>query len=204
MNCLEHFKLKHRTAWKITKALGIGLLTVLISLSLSASETTPFPESATVYLIKNDNTELAIGQIQFGAVRDGKAGFSIDMDNSVFTEHFLSMRPFRCLESDNEWFCFLPYPYALRNTISSDNLSDLEYQLLFIKKTPQEFGIDAWNGLYYQLSLNDDQTITGKLLEGDLNSLQSPPSEQYAKPIDLSEFLEASTTKRLYPSLIIR
>lgn len=194
----------YRSAWRTITSLAIALWLVLVSFSLSATESAPFPESATVYLIKNDNTELAIGKIQFGTAVDGKTGFTIDMDNSVFTEHFLSMRPFRCLESESEWFCFLPYPYDLRNTISIDDLSDLEYQLLFIKKTPQDFGIDAWNGLYYQLSLKDDQTIEGTLLEGDLNSLQSPPSEKYAKPVDLGEFIEASTTKRLYPSLIIR
>ena len=114
------------------------------------------------------------------------------------------MRPFQCLEGDTEWFCHQPYLYGLNNRITTDDLSDLEYQLLFIRKTPAEFGIDAWNGLYYRLTLQPDSTITGELLEGDLNVLQSPPAEDYAKPIDIGEFIEADTARRLFPGLVIR
>ena len=84
-----------------------------------------------------------------------------------------------------------------------DDLSDLEYQLLFLLKKPTEFGIDAWNGLYYKLGIEEDGSITGKLMEGDLNSLQSPPSEKYAKPIDLGEFIPADSSRRLFPTLRI-
>ena len=87
--------------------------------------------------------------------------------------------------------------------ITKDDQSDLEYQLLFIRKTPSEFGIDAWNGLYYKLVIEDDGSITGKLLEGDLNSLQSPPAEKYAKPVDLEEFIPGDKTRRLFPTLRI-
>ena len=83
-------------------------------------------------------------------------------------------------------------------------LRDLSYQLLFIRKKPSEFGIDAWNGLYYQLSIDSSNTITGKLLEGDLNSLASPPDQEYAYPIDLEEFVPGSKKKRLYPGITIR
>ena len=46
-------------------------------------------------------------------------------------------------------------------------------------------------------------TLTGNLLEGDLNTLQSPPEEKYAKPIDLVEFIEADASRRLFPTLRI-
>jgi len=181
----------------------VALVIIVLSTLLSAGES-PFISQGTVYLIDKQKTETAIGSIEIGDPVNGKAGFNLSINNSAFSEHFLSMRPFRCLQGESEWFCYLPYPYSLRNTISGDDLSDLEYQLLFLRKTPAEFGIDAWNGLYYKLALQPDGSLTGELLEGDLNSLQSPPADEFAKPIVLDEFIEASTDKRLYPSIVIR
>lgn len=111
------------------------------------------------------------------------------------------MRPFRCIEGAAEWFCYLEYPYDLKSVVTTKDLSDLEYQLLFIRKTPSDFGIDAWNGLYYKLVIEEDGSITGELLKGDLNSLQSPPSEKYAKPVDLDEFIPGDKSKKLFPTL---
>lgn len=162
-----------------------------------------FPDIAGIYLVDSQQQELKIGEVVFTDVKNGTSAVEVNIDTDKFTEHFLSMRPFRCIEGDTEWFCYLSYPYDLRMQVTEDDLSDLEYQLLFIRKTSSEFGIDAWNGLYYQLRLEADNTLTGKLLEGDLNSLQSPPAEKYAKPIDLVEFIEADTKRRLFPTLRI-
>ena len=164
---------------------------------------TEFPEQAGIFLVDANNSETRIGEVVFASTDNGATAVQVNINTEAFTEHFLSMRPFRCIEGEVEWFCHLEYPYDLRSVVTVDDLSDLEYQLLFIRKTSAEFGIDAWNGLYYKLSLEEDGSITGKLLEGDLNSLQSPPSEKYAKPVDLEEFIPGSKTKRLFPTLRI-
>ncbi|MEM7257168.1 MAG: hypothetical protein AAF404_07250 [Pseudomonadota bacterium] len=143
-----------------------------------------FPSTAGVYLVDAQQQEKRIADVTFTDTATGATAVQVSLDTGQFTEHFLSMRPFRWIEGSTEWFCYLAYPYDLRSLITEDDRTDLEYQLLFIRKAPSEFGIDAWNGLYYQLTLQDDGTITGQLLEGDLNSLQSPPEEKYARPID--------------------
>ena len=162
-----------------------------------------FPETAEVYLVDQQQREIKIGEVRFTTNDNGQTAVRVNLDTDQFTDHFLSMRPFRCIEGKKEWFCYLEYPYDLRAVITEDDLSDLEYQLLFIKKSPTEFGIDAWNGLYYRLQLEADGSLTGQLLEGDLNSLQSPPAEKYAKPIDLGEFIEGDESRRLFPTLRI-
>ena len=178
--------------------------TLLFSLLVSAwSLAADLPENAGIYLVNPDQQETKIGEVDFTTTTNGQIAVLVDIDNSAFTEHFLSMRPFRCIEGETEWFCDLEYPYDLRSVITADDLSDLEYQLLFIRKAPSEFGIDAWNGLYYKLAIEEDGSITGKLFEGDLNSLQSPPAQKYAKPVDLEEFIPGSKTKRLFPTLRI-
>ena len=162
-----------------------------------------FPEQANIFLVDSNQQETRIGEIDFTDTDNSASAVQVNIDTSIFTEHFLSMRPFRCIEGETEWFCYLEYPYDLRSVVTQDDLTDLEYQLLFIRKTPSEFGIDAWNGLYYKLEIEPDGSITGKLLEGDLNSLQSPPSEKYARPVDLGEFIPGDKIKRLFPTIRI-
>ena len=162
-----------------------------------------FPGNAGIFLVDSELQETKIGDVTFSEGNNKDVVVLVNIDTGAFTEHFLSMRPFRCIEGEAEWFCYLEYPYDLRSVVTKDDLSDLEYQLLFIRKTPSEFGIDAWNGLYYKLAIEDDGSITGKLLEGDLNSLQSPPAEKYAKPVDLEEFIPGHKSRRLFPTLRI-
>ena len=179
------------------------LLVLLALLSSGLAVAADLPENAGIYLVDPEQQETRIGEVTFAQANNKDTAVLVNMDTDAFTEHFLSMRPFRCIEGETEWFCYLEYPYDLRSVITKDDLSDLEYQLLFIRKTPSEFGIDAWNGLYYKLVIEDDGSITGKLLEGDLNSLQSPPAEKYAKPVDLEEFIPGDKTRRLFPTLRI-
>jgi len=173
---------------------------LLVSRGLMAAD---FPEQAGLYLVDTNQQETRIGVVSFSAAGNAVTTVQVNIDTDAFTGHFLSMRPFNCLEGEAEWFCYLEYPYDLRSVVTPDDLSDLEYQLLFLLKKTSEFGIDAWNGLYYKLEIEDDGSITGKLFEGNLNSLESPPSEKYAKPIDLEEFIPASKSKRLFPTLRI-
>lgn len=175
-------------------------LLLVFSGAVSAVE---FPVTAGIYLVDAQQNETRIGDVSFTDVGSGKSAVKVEINNDKFTDHFLSMRPFRCLEGQTEWFCYLPYPYDLRSIVTPEDLTDLEYQLLFLLKRPEEFGIDAWNGLYYKLDLEADGSIIGKLLEGDLNSLQSPPGEKYARSVDLGEFIPASVQSRLFPTLRI-
>jgi len=161
------------------------------------------PDNARIILIHQDGHEIDIGEVIFSKSSDQEIGIKVEMDHSQFVDQFLSMRPFRCLVDTSEWFCYLPYPYELEQTITPENLTDLEYSLLFIWKSPKDFGIDAWNGVYYKLEQEEDGTLRGQLMQGDLNVLANPP-EPFTYPIDLNEFISDGAKKRLYPSMIIR
>ena len=169
------------------------------------NDTTPyvFPATAKVELLDVSGEATQIGTVNFVNKPDGTARFTIDISADVFSDHFLSMRPFRCITGDADWYCYLDYPYELHETISVDDLTNLEYQLLFISKKKSEFGIDAWNGIYYKLNVDQHGIITGQLMQGDLNVLQSPP-EPYSHPIDLNEFFAGDAHKQRYPSLRIQ
>ena len=63
--------------------------------------------------------------------------------------------------------------------------------MLFLHKTPQEYGINAWNGLYFKLAENDEGLV-GELRETDLNVLQAPPEDGDLRPINPHELYEPS------------
>jgi len=169
------------------------------------NDTTPvlFPATASIYLAENSGAETNVGSVNFKNQPDGSATFSIDVSGDAFTDQFLSMRPFDCITGEKDWFCYLNYPYDIRNTITADDFTNLEYRLLFIKKAKKEFGIDAWNGIYYTLALDESGALSGSLLQGDLNVLQSPP-EPYSHPINLDEFTGDEAAKQRFPTLSIR
>ena len=52
-----------------------------------------------------DNS-LLIGQLE---ITDDSHEF--EPDEPLFTNHFLSMRPFRCFNQNKIMWCYLPYPY---------------------------------------------------------------------------------------------
>ncbi|MES9834106.1 MAG: hypothetical protein ABW139_17860 [Candidatus Thiodiazotropha sp. DIVDIV] len=133
--------------------------------------------------------------------QEGSAySYQIDWHGTQFENHFLSMRPFKCLPHALRMICRLPYPYQLNRRITEQDLTDLEYDILFLHKAPGEYGINAWNGLYYKL-----QTVAGGLLgelhEVDLNVLQAPPEDGNLRPIDPMEIHPASDN--LWPRRIL-
>ena len=98
--------------------------------------------------------------------------------------------------------CHLPYPYENRRVFSAEDMADLEYELLFLHKRPTEWGIDAWNGLYYQMELQGDH-IEGTLNEIDLNVLASPPEPGNERPLRDVELHPAEGGKHAFPRLTI-
>jgi hypothetical protein len=135
-------------------------------------------------------------------ITPAQGGFSyrIVWDHERFENHFLSMRPFKCLPHPQRMICRLPYPYHLPRIISQERFTDLEYDLLFLHKVPGEYGINAWNGLYFKLG-REQGNLVGELQETDLNVLQAPPEAGVAYPIDPQEIHPAS--EKLWPRRLL-
>ena len=163
-----------------------------------------FPEDARLFLVDADGGETAIGSVRFAVNDDGSALIDVVVEGENFSDHFLNMYPFKCLADAPEWFCYLPYPYELDNTVGPDDLTDLEYQLLFVRKAASEFGIDTWNGVYYKLSPLAEGGFEGALFDGDLTVLQAPPDDPDTRPLDLTEFFDDEAARRRFPRLLIR
>ncbi len=132
----------------------------------------------------------------------GGYDYLVSLDSPELEDKFLSMRPFKCLDGPHNMVCHLAYTYEIKRHITSEDLTDLEYDLLFLHKTPSEYGINAWNGLYYKLTL-DGNRLDGALHEVDLNILAAPPEDGDLRPIGAADLHEAEEGRHSYPRLVI-
>jgi hypothetical protein len=131
-----------------------------------------------------DGQALILGRLSLSPASpagDGQWSYRLTLDTSQFTDHFLSMKEFKCLTGGGEVTCHVPYPYANPHRISTKDLAWLEHDLLFLYKLPREFGAKLWNGLYYKLRVTD-QGLVGTPQAIDLNLISSPPDRQDQAP----------------------
>ena len=148
-----------------------------------------------VVLSGADGTELSVGQLQIEA---GKV--AIKLHDEPFDNHFLSMRPFRCMDLPQQMWCHLPYPYEKPLEVSAEDLRSLEYEFLFIHRSANDYGIDAWNGLYFLLSVESGD-IAGTVREVDLNILASPPENGVIWPISADDLHEVEPDRHQFSQI---
>ena len=158
---------------RVAKVLGIAGVAGLLATTPVAADT-----KKTVKLYPQSGAAIAVATITFAK----GGGYKVDWDDSKFGDFFLSMRPFKCLQGPVKLWCRVPYPYTIKRSVAGGDLTDLEYDLLFVWKNAKDYGINLWNGVYYQLSEKDGK-ITGALHEFDVNELAAPPEDGNLRPI---------------------
>ena len=186
-----------------TTRLAVLLLGFLSSVLAHAGAGKLTAGEKTISLKSADGTTLAIGTATF-APDDTGAMVSVQMTAPQYQEEFLSMRPFRCLAGDKETWCHLEYPYEVKGYVTADDLVDLEYKLLFLFKPPAGYGIDAWNGLYFKLALQEDGAVTGTVHDVDLNVLAVPPEDRKARVIGHKDLTAVEPGARRFATVEIR
>jgi len=164
-----------------------------------------FAEDYSITLKGNADEALEIGVLTTEAAGDEKGGadYNIKWKADQFEEHFLSMRPFKCLPGGEKLWCHTPYPYEIKRHISDDDVTDLEYDLIFVWKPQGQYGIDLWNGVYYQLEATDFGW-KGVMNEYDLGILGIPPDKGELRPVLEKDLHEASVEDHFLPFIEIR
>ncbi len=178
------------------------LITAVLSLWAGGALAAPLLEGErTVYLTDAAGERVAVADLTFTPDGDG-ARYEIEMRGGPFTDHFLSMRPFKCLEGSAKHWCHVPYPYEIRRRVTAEDLTDLEYDLLFIWKGATEYGINMWNGVYYQFEMTDGR-ITGAINEMDMDKLAVPPDAGVLRPIREVDVEEGDPDSHWLPFVVI-
>ena len=178
------------------------VLAVFAGVLIQPAWASPFNGEKTVYLVENNGTEHRAGTVTFE--RTGETStYRIDWKEAAFAEHFLSMRPFKCMEGSVKHWCRVAYPYPIKREVSADDLTDLEYDTLFIWKGATEYGINMWNGVYYRLSIEGEQ-IVGRIHDMDMDTLSAPPEEGNLRPVEQDTLEPGEPESHWLPRLIIR
>ena len=155
-----------------------------------------------IKLVEFSGAEHVVGSVVFEPSGDASK-YEVRWLDEMFEEHFLSMRPFKCFEGTTKYWCRVPYPYEIKKLVSESDLTDLEYDLMFIWKGSTEYGINMWNGVYYQLEI-DENRIIGKLNEIDMDKLSAPPEKGNLRPVNEYDLEPGEPENHWLPTLIIR
>ena len=150
-----------------------------------------------VYLEAQDGTRINIATVE---ITDG-GDYTVEMASDPFADHFLSMRPFRCLEGPQKHWCHVPYPYEITRNIGAD-LTDHEYDFLFLWKGSTEYGSNMWNGGYYKLG-EEDGRLVGTLHERDMDVLSAPPDAGNLRPLEATHLHESDPASHRLPRMVI-
>ncbi len=154
---------------------------VMLVLASPAEAADSFTGERHTKLVEHGGKAHIVGRIRF--TPEGKTSpYKIEWRDDAFSDHFLSMRPFKCLQGDRKHWCRVPYPYENRRRVGTTDLTDLEYDLLFIWKGSKEYGINMWNGVYYKLKAEKGRLV-GMLHEMDMDKLSAPPDDGNLRPI---------------------
>jgi hypothetical protein len=181
---------------------SLGILThgalCLVLLGSSGAVADPFDGQRDVFLEDAAGDRIRIAGLSF----DEAGGYSVDMDDAPFTDHFLSMRPFKCLAGATKHWCHVPYPYDIARQVSAEDATDLEYDFLFLWKDATDYGIDMWKGVYYRITPESDRLI-GRLHEMDMNILSAPPAKGVLRPVRDIDIEESDPDSHWLPVLVI-
>jgi hypothetical protein len=161
------------------------LLLALGCVASMAAQAQSLEGTKTITLHTTDQQALHIASVTFSKPVDGNYSFAIKMKDEAFTDHFLSMREFKCVGGGRELMCFVPYPYARGQTVSDIDFAWLEHALLFMFKQPTDFGAKLWNGVYFQLK-RTDAGLRGTPQAVDLNFISAPPNDLTVPPFKRS------------------
>lgn len=164
---------------------------------MAALSTPAFAEEKRVYLAGEDGTRIEIATLTVAP--DGS--YSVAMQEAAFQDHFLSMRPFKCVEGPQKHWCHVPYPYKIRRDLGAE-MTDLEYDFLFLWKGAGEYGINMWNGVYYRLT-ETDAGYEGQLYEFDMGMLAVPPEPGNLRPIKDKHLTLGDPSTHPLPRLVI-
>ncbi|MBL8325826.1 MAG: hypothetical protein JNJ89_12815 [Rubrivivax sp.] len=134
-----------------------------------------------ITLHARDGSQVEIGRVHFQRGADGRSSFRVALDATRFTDHFLSMREFKCLQGQGEILCHVPYPHRSPAAVVPGDLAWLEHSLLFLFKLPGEFGAKLWNGIYFKLTLTSEGLV-GVPQAVDLNVISAPPARTDVAP----------------------
>ena len=183
------------------RSINLSLLLVGFSVGIAAADAALREGTRAAFLESADGTRIHVADVTFAQDAAGWS-YTLEARDAPFTDHFLSMRPFKCLQGAAKHWCAVPYPYEIKRTVSAEDLTDLEYDFLYLWKGSTEYGINMWNGVYYKIRAEEGRLV-GRLHEMDMDVLSAPPPDGELRPIGKWDIEEGDPDSHWLPVLVI-
>lgn len=181
----------------ILSVLLVGGLTSLTH----AQSPAPWQGVKQITAITSTHDKIHIGTVTFEPIDAQTSRFKLNIDLTQFKDYFLSMKEFKCLEGQ-EVSCYVPYPYPHPQTVTANDWSWLEHNLLFLFKSPRDFGAKLWNGTYFHFEQEGSRLI-GHAQAIDLNEISAPPEHPERPPYTADHRVDYPAGARWLDQLVI-
>jgi hypothetical protein len=157
-----------------------------------------------VVLHDGASERVTIGTVTFTPGAHGNTAFKLALDADKFGEHFLAMRPFKCLAGARQHLCHFPLE-KVGNAITAGDAQPLEYALMFMHKKPAKLSLDSRDGLYYALT-RTASGFAGRAYDVDMEPIIVPdsiPAAQRDRPIAQRDLHKGDTSAYWLPYITI-
>ncbi len=178
----------------LSGSLGAAILFACAVLSHAG----PLAGTKQIWLTNPQGERVEFGNVTFTPLPDGSARFKLEVTGNL-GEYFLAMRPFRCLAGEKEHLCW--FPYEVEPVVTEQDLTSLEYSLMFLRKKPAALHLNPADGVYYRLKVTQ-KGLEGRLYEVDMEPIVVP-AEDRKRPIKPGMLYETDAASHWLPRLVI-
>jgi hypothetical protein len=172
---------------------------VACGMAAATAQTAPLQGAKTVWLSNAQGERVQWGTVKFDPQADGSLRFDVTPSDAL-REHFLAMRPFKCLAGAREQLCWFPYT-KVAQVITNNDFTPLEYALMFLHTKPAALHVNSANGLYYRLK-RTERGLTGTLFDVDMDPIVVPRAD-VQRPIKPAMLFAADPASHWLPVMTI-
>jgi hypothetical protein len=190
------------TVFSVAKQLWrcVGILALAFSFNgVASGQTAPLVGSKTIWLTNAQGDKVQWGTVVFEPPVAGKQKFAVNPSPEL-KEHFLAMRPFKCLAGPRQQLCWFPYTQVAQEMVGND-FTPLEYALMFLHTKPNALHVNSGNGLYYRLA-RTERGFIGALHDVDMDPIVVPRADR-ERPIKPAMLSVAEPGSNWLPVLLI-
>lgn len=174
------------------------VLTLLLS-GVASGQSTALQGTKTIWLTNAQGEKVQWGTVVFEPPAGGRQQFAVNPSPDL-REHFLAMRPFKCLAGARQQLCWFPYTQVAQEIVGND-FTPLEYALMFLHTKPAALHVNSGNGLYYRLQ-RTEQGFAGQLHDVDMDPIVVPRDDR-ERPIKPAMLSVAEPSSHWLPVLLI-
>jgi hypothetical protein len=182
----------------LSRLVGVAAVALLFS-GIASAQNAVLAGTKTIWLTNAQGDKVQWGTVVFDPPVGEKQKFAVNPSPDL-REHFLAMRPFKCLAGPRQQLCWFPYTQVAQEIVGND-FTPLEYALMFLHTKPAALHVNSGNGLYYRLA-RSECGLVGHLHDVDMDPIVVPRNDR-ERPIKPAMLSVGESSSHWLPILLI-